>query len=82
LFLCGVNDATGGFQLVLRTPFTDCLLQPQSEDQFSTPDAKVQQNIPLNLSRFPHWLLRANWKLARCLPDISAAWNVPISDTL
>jgi hypothetical protein len=28
--LRGVNDATGGFRLLLQSSFTDCLLQPRS----------------------------------------------------
>src|SRR5208282_2735198 len=28
--LCGVNDTTGGLHQLLRSSFTDCLLQPQS----------------------------------------------------
>jgi hypothetical protein len=41
--LRGVNDATGGFHLLLQSSFTDCLLQPQLWSSLSTPGAKVQQ---------------------------------------
>ena len=39
----GVNDATGGFHLLLQSSFTDCLLQPQLWSSLSMPGAKVQQ---------------------------------------
>jgi hypothetical protein len=85
----GVNDATGGFHLLLQFSFTDCLLQPQLWFSLSTPGAKVQQVESIAfLSRLlllKRWDFEADTMLAglqRHLKCPILGHHVEFSDTL
>jgi len=77
---CGVNDATGGFHLLLQSPFTYCLQQPHLRFTKAHPVPKFSRPNLLSLFPSPHRLPNPNLKQSRPLPDFSAIRNVQFSD--